>query len=111
VLTLLLAAEFFMAPVNLWTGRTMGNFTAFTGLPPSVAMRVFAPIKLVAAVLLVVGLAERAASVAGALVIVVVSVAYLILLAVPGRRSGAGIAAFGLTLVAAVGIVALQLAR
>ena len=41
-LSLLLIAEFVMAPINLWTGRTMPLFTRFTGFPPEVATRVFA---------------------------------------------------------------------
>jgi hypothetical protein len=32
ILSLLLIAEFVMAPINLWTGRTMLLFTKFTGL-------------------------------------------------------------------------------
>ena len=110
VLTVPLVAEFLMAPVNLWTGRTMPNFVAFTGLPTVLATRVFAPVKLLGAVLLAVGLALPAAGIAGAVVIAVVSVVYLVRLAAPGRRSGAGIAAFALTLGAALGVVLIRLA-
>jgi hypothetical protein len=46
ILSLLLAAEFVFAPVNLWTGRTIGNFVRFTGLPPRFATLVLAPAKL-----------------------------------------------------------------
>jgi hypothetical protein len=52
VLSLLLAAEFTAAPVNLWTGRTIGNFTRYTGLPPRFATQVLAPVKLATAVAL-----------------------------------------------------------
>jgi hypothetical protein len=109
VLSLALVAEFVMAPINLWTGRTMGNFTSFTGLAPAVATRGFAPVKLVGAVLIAVGLFVPAAGVAGATLIAVVSVIYLVRLAAPGRRSRAGIAAFALTLGAALGIIAIRL--
>jgi hypothetical protein len=51
ILSLLLIAEFVMAPVNLWTGRTMPLFVRFTGYPRSVATRVFAPVKLASAAL------------------------------------------------------------
>lgn len=43
ILSVLLIAEFVFAPVNLWTGRTIGNYTRFTGLPPWLATRVLAP--------------------------------------------------------------------
>jgi hypothetical protein len=49
------------APFNLWTGRTMENYRRFTGLlPDAVATRVLAPIKLITAVTLLVGLAYQA---------------------------------------------------
>ncbi len=34
ILTIPLIAEWIMAPVNLWTGRTMPLFARFTGFPP-----------------------------------------------------------------------------
>jgi hypothetical protein len=34
-LSLLVIAEFVMAPINLWTGRTMPLFTRFTGYAPA----------------------------------------------------------------------------
>ncbi len=46
VLSVLLIAEFVMAPVNLRAGRTMPTFTAFTGYSPNAARRIFAPVKL-----------------------------------------------------------------
>ena len=49
VLSVLLIAEFVFAPINLWTGRTMANFTRFTGLSPRFATRILAPLKLLTA--------------------------------------------------------------
>jgi hypothetical protein len=46
IVTVLLAAEFTFAPFNLWSGRTMGNFTRYTGLPPRFATHFLAPVKL-----------------------------------------------------------------
>jgi hypothetical protein len=65
-LSLLSIAEFTFAPLNLWTGRTMPNFTRFTGLPPRVATQVFAPVKLATGAALAGGLAVRALGLAGA---------------------------------------------
>ncbi len=48
-LSLLSVAEFTFAPLNLWSGRTMPNFTRFTGLPRRLATRVFVPAKLATA--------------------------------------------------------------
>jgi len=59
-LSLLSIAEFTFAPLNLWTGRTMPNFTRFTGLPPRVATQVFAPVKLATGAALAGGLAVPA---------------------------------------------------
>ena len=64
IVSLLLIAEFIMAPINLWTGRTMPLFSKFTGFSPGTARRVFAPVKLTAAVLIAVGLALRPAGIA-----------------------------------------------
>src|ERR1700680_4836230 len=61
ILSLLLIAGFVMAPINLWTGRTMPLFTRFTGFPPTVATRVFAPAKLARAALGATGLPLSAA--------------------------------------------------
>lgn len=94
ILSVPLIAEFAFAPANLWTGRTIGNYTRFTGLPPWSAARVLAPVKLAAAVLLAVGLAVRALSIAGAALTVAVSGFYLARLAEPGRRDPAGLAGF-----------------
>jgi len=96
ILTLLLAAEFVFAPVNLWTGRTMANFTRFTGLPPRFATRVLAPVKLLTAAALVAGLAVGALGVAGATAALAISGFYLVRLAHPARRDPAGIGGFAL---------------
>lgn len=111
ILSLLLIAEFVMAPINLWTGRTMPLFTKFTGFSPATARRVFAPVKLGAAVLVAVGLAFRPASIAGAAVTVAVCALYLIRLAAPGRRDPSGVMAFFLFGALAVALLAVQLTR
>lgn len=111
ILSALLVAEFVMAPINLWTGRTMPNFTRFTGYSPDVARRVFAPVKLVAAVLVGVGIAVRPAGIAGAAITTAVCAVYLIRLAAPGRRDGAGIAGFGIFGACAVALLVMQVVR
>lgn len=94
VVTLLLVAEFSFAPVNLWTGRTMGNFTAHTGLPPRFATHFLAPVKLIGALVLVTGLFLRAASIAGSALAIAISCFYLVRLAAKGRRDPAGLTGF-----------------
>ncbi|GAA1227318.1 hypothetical protein GCM10009665_17290 [Kitasatospora nipponensis] len=111
VLTILLVAEFVMAPINLWTGRTMPLFTGFTGYPPSVATRVFAPVKLLGAVLSTVGLFVPVAGVVGAAILTAVCALYLVRLAQPGRRSGSGIGAFLLFGSWALGVLILDAVR
>jgi hypothetical protein len=96
ILSVLLIAEFVFAPVNLWTGRTIGNYTRFTGLPPWLATRVLAPVKLVTALALAVGLAVRVLSIAGAGAALAVSCFYLARLTEPGRRDRAGLAGFAI---------------
>jgi hypothetical protein len=96
ILSLLLLAEFVMAPVNLWTGRTMPLFTTFTGFAPEVATRLFAPVKLIAAVLVAIGLAIPAVGIAGAATLTAVCAVYLVRLAAPARRNASGAAAFAL---------------
>ncbi|HEX9034811.1 MAG TPA: hypothetical protein VF834_23445 [Streptosporangiaceae bacterium] len=96
ILAVLLIAEFLMAPVNLWTGRTMPVFESFTGLPPRIATHVFAPVKLIGAILIAIGLVVPAAGIAGSVIIVAVCAVYLFRLAMPGRRSASGLAAFAL---------------
>jgi hypothetical protein len=111
ILSGILIAEFVMAPINLWTGRTMANFVRFTGYPPSVARRVFAPVKLLSAVLVAVGLAAPVAGIAGAALTTAISGVYLVRLAAPGRRLGEGIAGFGLFGGCGVALLVLQLLR
>lgn len=96
VLSLLLALEFVFAPLNLWKGRTIGNFVRFTGFAPRTAKTWFAPIKLATAVLLIAGLAIRVLSIAGAALALAVSATYLIRLLAPGRRDAAGLLGFTL---------------
>jgi hypothetical protein len=96
VLSLLLIAEFVMAPINLWTGRTMPMFVAFTGYDPRVGTRVFAPVKLVGAVLIAVGLALPATGIVGAALTVVVCAVYLVRLVAPRRRNATGTVAFAI---------------
>jgi uncharacterized membrane protein YphA (DoxX/SURF4 family) len=107
--TLLLAAEFSFAPFNLWRGRTMENFTMYTGLPPRFATHFLAPVKLVTALLLVAGLFLRPASVAGAVLAMLISGFYLVRLAAPGRRDPAGLTAFILFGALACALLALRL--
>ncbi len=109
ILSVPLIAEFVFAPVNLWTGRTMGNYTRFTGLPPWSATRLLAPVKLATAMLLTAGLAVRALSIAGAALAVAVSVFYLARLAGPGRRDRAGLAGFAIFGALACALLALRL--
>lgn len=106
-----LIAEFLVAPFNLWSGRTMPNFARFTGFPSSVATRLFAPVKLASALLLMLGLALGAVGAVGAGIVALISAIYLARLTAPGRRHVDGIAAFGLTLILAIAVLALQLSR
>jgi hypothetical protein len=108
VVSALLIAEFVFAPFNLWTGRTMENFTRFTGLPPRVATRVLAPIKLATAALLVAGLFVTAASVAGAILSLAICSFYLVRLADSSRRDVAGLIGFSIFAALAVVLVALR---
>lgn len=111
ICTLPLIAEFLVAPFNLWSGRTMPNFTRFTALSPILATRIFAPLKLAGALLLAAGLASRGPGAVGAGLIGLISGAYLLRLAAPGRRHLDGLIAFGLTFALAIAVLALQLGR
>jgi hypothetical protein len=111
ILSVLLIAEFVMAPINLWTGRTLPLFQRFTGHSAQTAKLVFAPVKLLGAALVAVGLGVRGASVAGAALLSVVCAYYLLRLAAPGRRDSSGVAAFLLFGAWAVGLLAVQLSR
>lgn len=106
-----LIAEFAFAPFNLYSGRTMGNFERFTGFAPVVATRLFAPLKLLSAALLVCGLEVSFLGVIGAAIIALLSATYLVRLTGPGRRHADGIAAFGLTFALAAAVIALQISR
>ena len=111
ILSVLLIAEFVMAPINLWTGRTMPLFTKFTGHSPDVARKVFAPVKLVGALAVAVGLFVRPVSIVGAAILTAVCGYYLIRLAAPARRDPSGVFAFLLFGAWAVGLLVVQLAR
>lgn len=89
VLSVLLVAEFVMAPINLWTGRTMPAFTRFTGYSAHVARLGFAPVKLLAAPLIAAGLAVRLVGLVGAALSTAVCPVYLCRLATRGRRDRA----------------------
>jgi len=93
-LSMLSIAEFTFAPVNLWTGRTMPNFTRFTGLAPEVATRALAPVKLATAAALAVGLAVPAIGLAGAALATAICAFYLLRMAAPARRHPDGLVAF-----------------
>jgi hypothetical protein len=108
ILSVLVAAEFVMAPINLWTGRTMPNFTTFTGYAPWVARRIFAPVKLAAAALVVGGLVSRPVGIAGAALATAICALYLIRLAGRGRRDRMGIAAFTVFGALSVALLVLQ---
>jgi hypothetical protein len=111
ILSVLLVGEFVMAPINLWTGRTMPLFTRFTGFRPVIAQRVFAPVKLAAAVLIAIGLAVPVAGVAGATAIAGICAVYLIRLAGPGGRDRSGLAAFAVFGSWALALLVLQILR
>ncbi|NUP52176.1 MAG: hypothetical protein HOW97_33360 [Catenulispora sp.] len=111
VLSLLLIAEWVMAPINLWTGRTMPLFERFTGHSPAVARRVFAPVKALTALLLAIGLFGRPVSVAGAVLSTAICGYYLLRLAAPGRRDPSGLAAFALFGACSAALLIVQLAR
>lgn len=96
ILSVLCFAEFAVAPLNLWTGRTMPNFVRFTGLSPTVGRRVLAPLKLVAAAALAVGLAVPVLGLAGAALATAICGFYLVVLLAPDRRHADGIAAFAI---------------
>jgi hypothetical protein len=96
VLAAPLILEFVFAPINLWTGRTTANFVRFTGYDPRIATTLFAPIKLITAALLAVGLIVPGVGVAGAVGALAVSVGYLARLSARGRRDPSGLVGFAL---------------
>jgi hypothetical protein len=110
VISVLLVAEFVMAPINLWSGRTMPSFLAFTGFSPATARRIFAPVKLAGAALVAVGVALRPVGILGAALVIAVCAVYLIRLAMPSRRDPAGLAGFLIFGAGAVALLVLQIA-
>ena len=106
-----LIAEFTFAPFNLWSDRTMPNFVRFTGLYPDLARRVVAPLKLIGALLLAVGLAVGTAGAVGAALLALISAFYLWRLLGQRRRHIDGLCAFSLSLILAVAAMVLELAR
>lgn len=106
-----LIAESLFAPINLWRGRTIGNWRRFTGLDARIARRLAAPAKLTTAALLVAGLASRPLGVVGAAAALAIAVFYLARLAHPNRRAADGIAAFTLFGALAGALLAVQLLR
>ena len=110
ILTLLLAAEFVFAPINLWAGRTMPKYRRFTGLPDAFATRVLAPIKLITAVALLVGLGYHPARLAGGMAALAISCFYLVRLSYPLRRDMAGLAGFTIFGTMAAALVAITIA-
>lgn len=110
-LAVLLAAEFVVAPINLWSGRTIAVYRRYTGLPIWFAQWVLAPLKAATAMALLVGLAWRTTSVVGAAASTAVCVFYLVRLARPGGREGTGVVAFGLFGALSLALLLLQLSR
>ena len=109
VVSLLLMSEFVVAPINLWTGRTMPTFVAFTGFRPATARRIFAPVKLAGAAPGAVGMALRPVGIVGATLVIAVCAVYLIRLASPSRRSPIGLTGFVIFGAAAVALLVLQI--
>jgi hypothetical protein len=111
VLTVLVAAEFLFAPVNLWTGRTMDNYRRYTGLPDRFATHVLAPVKLATAVAVIAGLFVRPVGVAGAAAAVLISAFYLVRLAGRDRRDPTGFLAFTIFGALGAGLLVVRLYR
>jgi hypothetical protein len=111
ILAVPLILEFVFAPINLWTGRTMQNFVRFTGYAPRTATTLFAPIKLLTAALLAIGLFIRGVGIAGATIALAISVVYLVRLSARGRRDPAGLAGFALFGVLAAALLVVRLLK
>jgi hypothetical protein len=94
VLSVLTVAEFVASPINLSTGRDMALINKFTGFSTTIARNVCAPVVIVGAMLIAVGLAVRPLSIVGAALISSVGALYLVRLAAPDRRSATGIFAY-----------------
>ncbi|MGH3025320.1 MAG: hypothetical protein ACRDLR_02620 [Gaiellaceae bacterium] len=110
ILSAPLILEFVFAPINLWTGRTIGNFVRFTGFDPAIARVLFAPAKLVTAALLAGGMAVRDLSLAGGTAALAISCVYIARLLERPRRDPAGLFGFSLfgLLAAALLVVRIQ---
>lgn len=111
LLTLLLAAEFFVAPFNLWSGRTMPLYRRFTGMSDTFAHRVLAPVKLATAAILLAGLGWRPATVVGAAAATAICLFYLVRLARPSGRDRTGLMAFSLFGALSVALLAVASVR
>ncbi len=98
------------APVNPWTGGRWKSTAVTRGLPAWFATRVLAPVKLVTALSLDIGLAVGAFGIAGAALALAVSCFYLVRLARPGRRDPAGLAMFAVFGVLPAALLALRIA-
>jgi hypothetical protein len=109
IVSLLLAAAFVFAPVNFWTGRTIGNYIRFTGLPPRFATHILAPAKLATAVLLIAGLGVWVLSIAGAGAALAICCFYLVRLAQPTRLDPAGLTGFAIFGELACALLALRI--
>jgi len=110
-LAAILAAEYAIAPVNLLTGRTLPIYTRYTGLPVWFAQRVLAPLKAITALALLVGIAWRPSSIAGACSSIAICTFYLVRLARPSGRDRTGFVGFGLFGALSVALLAVQAAR
>jgi hypothetical protein len=109
ILSIPLILEFVFAPVNLWSGRTTGNFVRFTGFDPWIGKTFFAPVKLATAALLAAGLAVRDLSVAGAASALALSTLYIVRLLGRNRRDPAGLIGFTLFGALAAALLAMRL--
>jgi hypothetical protein len=109
ILSVLLIAEFVMAPINLGTCRTMPLVEKFTGHRPAAARTVVAPVKPLGAALALLGVFFSPASLAGAALLALVCCYYLVRLTSPAWRDGSGLAAFTLFGAWAVGLLVVQL--
>jgi hypothetical protein len=109
ILSIPLILEFVFAPVNLWSGRTTGNFVRFTGFDPWIGKTFFAPVKLATAALLAAGLAVRDLSVAGAASALALSTLYIVRLLGRTRRDPAGLLGFTLFGALAAALLAMHL--
>lgn len=112
VMSVPLIAESVFAPVNLWKGRTTANWVRFTGLSPRSAQVFAAPVKLVTAALLILGLVWRPAGLLGAGACVAIALFYLVRLWHPVRRGAVdGVVAFMLFGGLGAAVFAVQLVR